>query len=142
MNYEFLARVTMDAVTSKSRVDCLTSISEVIIDANKRPHFYLGDNWYNNMLITSTEVADRKIDDLLRGAYNAWQIAETLSEDFTQQFTIGNDEDGNGQWDITIQFEKLYEDTDKLLRVSYSDGTVKFYMADDEATEWSIIEIY
>jgi hypothetical protein len=140
MKRQMVCNLSMDVVTSKSRVSSLTEIVEQIVtEGDKLPKFYLGNAWYHNMLVVSTEVDDKDIDKLLRACSNAWHIAEDTSDDFSTPFILhNNDEEG---YCINHNYQHELEDTDQLHSVSFNDGEVTFVLADDTDTEWLVIEI-
>lgn len=141
MERKLVAQVSLDEVNSRSRVHILNDIVSVIhegLEGDTGVYFHIGEIWYNNMLICSEELNTRDIDPLMRAVSNATQIAFNESANYSNEFTLENEEDG--YLHITSRYFRDLEDTDQLARVSYTDGEVTFVLKNDPNVEYLVVE--
>lgn len=127
-----ISNISLDRVTSSSRVEVLTVVVGNIIDLKLRPYFYIGGDWYNNMLVTSVEISPSSIDKLLRVTSNAWDIAQQESDSFRNDIEIDSD--------IILKYHTDFENLTDIECISVENGDVSFILSDDLRTEWTIIE--
>lgn len=133
MRSVFISAISVDVFSSERRVKELNEVFHFISDNGEKPYLRKGNEWYHTILLTTEEVEDSDVDNMLRAHNNACEIANEISSGYSASGTINGD-------DLKTHYGDQY-DIEGLARVSYTDGQVKFYLDDDDDDiEWIVID--
>lgn len=129
----YISTISIDVFSSERRVKELDDLFQILDVNGERPYLRRGDDFYNTILVTTEGVEDNEVDKLLRAHSTACEVALQISDGYSESAAIGTDE-------LVEKYGDQFEDIQELHSVSYTDGQVRFILAEDEYVEWIVID--